>query len=209
LLTIQFAYNNTQNETTEETSFQVNYEYNSEIWQESQAHRSQSQKVILNITEIKKLHRDLMNRIQQQTEWTTEIKSFKIEERVYLRMNNIHVKWRSKKLNNKSIKSFEIKRNIKKLSYELNLLKKMWIHSIFHAFMLQCYNQFIPLQITETFVELNEEYKVKNILKKWMISEKIHYLIKWKEYNTFKNTWESWENLKNCVRTLWHFEKER
>jgi len=88
-------------------------------------HRSQSQKAILNITEIKKLHKNLTNRIQQQSEQTTEIKSFVIEKRVYLRTNNICVKQRSKKLNNKSIKSFEIKRNIKKLSYELDLLKEM------------------------------------------------------------------------------------
>jgi len=132
----------------------------------------------LNIAEIKKLHRDLMNRIQQQTEQTTEIKSFMIEERVYLRTNNIHVKQRSKKLNNKSIKLFKIKRNIKRLSYELDLLKKMQIHSVFHVFMLQCCNQFISLQIIETSVESDEKYQVKNILEKRMISRKAHYLIK-------------------------------
>jgi len=132
----------------------------------------------LNIAEIKKLHRDLMNRIQQQTEQTTEIKSFMIEERVYLRTNNIHVKQRSKKLNNKSIKLFKIKRNIKRLSYELDLLNKMQIHSVFHVFMLQCCNQFISLQIIETSVESNEKYQVKNILEKRMISRKAHYLIK-------------------------------
>jgi len=119
-----------------------------------------------------------MNRIQQQTEQTTKVKPFVVEERVYLRTNNIHVKQRSKKLNNKSIELFKIKRNIKKLSYELDLLKKIQIHSVFHAFMLQCCNQFISLQVTETFVELNEEYQVENILEKQMISEKAHYLIK-------------------------------
>ncbi len=123
LSTAQFVYNNTQNKTTEETSFWVNYEYNSKVWQELQVHRSQSQKAILDIAEIKKLHKDLMNRIQQQTEQTTEVKSFVIEERVYLRTNNIHIKQRSKKLNNKSIKPFEVKRDIKGLSYELDLLK--------------------------------------------------------------------------------------
>jgi len=132
----------------------------------------------LNIAEIKKLHRDLTNRIQQQSEQTTKVKSFVIEERVYLRTDNIHVKQRSKKLNNKSIKPFKIKRNIKRLSYKLNLLKKMRIHSIFHALMLQRCNQFIPLQITETFVELDKEYQVENILKKRIINEKAHYLIK-------------------------------
>jgi len=88
-------------------------------------HRSQSQKAILNITEIKKLHRDLTNRIQQQTEQTTKIKPFVVEERVYLRTDNIHIKQRSKKLNNKSIKPFKIRRNIKGLSYKLDLLKEM------------------------------------------------------------------------------------
>jgi len=81
--------------------------------------------VILNIAKIKKLHRDLTNRIQQQMRQTTKIKPFVIEERVYLRTDNIHVKQRSKKLNNKSIKPFKIKRNIKGLSYELDLPKKM------------------------------------------------------------------------------------
>jgi len=108
----------------------------------------------------------------------TEVKPFVVEERVYLRTNNIHVKQRSKKLNNKSIKPFKIKRNIKKISYELDLLKKMRIHPVFHASMLQCCNQFIPLQTTETSVKLNEEYQVENILEKRMISEKAHYLVR-------------------------------
>jgi len=81
--------------------------------------------VILDIIKIKKLHKDLTNRIQQQLRQTTEVKPFEVEERVYLRTNNIHVKQRSKKLNNKSIEPFEIKRNIKELSYKLDLLKKM------------------------------------------------------------------------------------
>ncbi len=101
-----------------------------------------------------------------------------VEERVYLRTNNIHVKQRSKKLNNKSIKLFKVKRNIKGLSYELDLLKKMRIHSVFHAFMLQCCNQFISLQITETSVEPDKEYQVENILEKRMVSGKAHYLVK-------------------------------
>jgi len=120
----------------------------------------------LNIAEIKKLHRDLTNRIQQQSKQTTEVKSFVVKERVYLRTNNIHVKQKSKKLNNKSIEPFEIKRNIKGLSYKLDLPKKMQIHPVFHASMLQCCNQFIPLQTIEMSVKSDKEYQVKNILKK-------------------------------------------
>ncbi len=133
---------------------------------------------MLDIAEIKKLHKDLTSRIQQQKEQMTEVKPFVVEERVYLRTDNIHIKQRSKKLNNKSIKPFKIKRNIKRLSYELDLLKKMQIHSVFHVFMLQCYNQFIPLQIIKMSVKSDKEYQVKNILEKQMISKKTHYLIK-------------------------------
>jgi hypothetical protein len=50
---IQFVYNNTRNEITNITSFQTNYKYESKIWQDSQNHELQSQKVILNIVEIK------------------------------------------------------------------------------------------------------------------------------------------------------------
>jgi len=118
------------------------------------------------------------NRIQQQSRQTTEVKPFAVEEKVYLRTNNIHVKQRSKKLNNKSIELFKIKRNINGLSYELDLLKEMRIHPVFHAFMLQCCNQSIPLQTTEMSVKPDEEYQVENILEKRMISGKTHYLIK-------------------------------
>jgi len=71
-----------------------------------------------------------------------------------------------------------IVKNIKKLSYELNLLKKMWIHLIFHIFILQHCNQTILFQIIETSVELNKEYEIKNILEKRMISEKVYYFVK-------------------------------
>jgi len=85
---------------------------------------------------------------------------------------------KSKKLSNRSIESFRIVKDIKRISYELDLFKKMQIHLIFHTFMLQHCNQIISLQITETSVESDEEYEIKNILKRKMISEEVHYFIK-------------------------------
>ena len=84
----------------------------------------------------------------------------------------------SKKLNHWSIEPFMIKRNIKDLSYELDLSVNMRIHSVFHAFMLQSCNQFIPLQTKPTPVEPDEEYEVERILGKKIISETVHYLVK-------------------------------
>ncbi len=84
-------------------------------------HRSWSQKVMLNIVELKKLYTDLIKRIEEQKKQTTEIKSYEIDEKVYLWINNIWMKKKSKKLINKNIESFMIKKNIKELSYELDL----------------------------------------------------------------------------------------
>ncbi len=44
---------------------------------------------MLNITELKKLHIDFMKRIEEQKKWTTEIKSYEVDEKVYLWMNNM------------------------------------------------------------------------------------------------------------------------
>ncbi len=44
--------------------------------------------------------------------------------------------------------------------------------------MLQQCNQFISLQVTSMPVKLKIKYEVENILKKRMINEKAHYLIK-------------------------------
>ena len=81
-------------------------------------------------------------------------------------------------MDHQSIESFMIKRNIKDLSYELDLSVDMRIHSVFHAFMLQSCDQSIPLQTKPTPVEPDEEYKVERILGKKVISETTHYLIK-------------------------------
>jgi len=148
-----------------------------------------------------------MKRLEEQKEKKTEFESFWVEKKIYFQMNNIQMKIKSKKLNNKSIESFKIVRDIKKISYELNLFKEMWIHLIFYAFMLQHCNQIISSQIIKMSVEFNKEYEIKNILEKKMISEKIYYLVKWKRYNISENIWKFKENLKNCTKTLQHFEK--
>ena len=208
LSTAQFVYNNAKNEITEVTSFYVNYRYNSEVWREQKDTSTKSQQARIDISELKKLHQDLVWMLQTQSERIMMVTSYKVGERVYLQTDNIKIKWVSKKLNHQSIEPFMIKRNIKDLSYELDLSVNMRIHSVFHAFMLQSCNQFILLQTKSTPVESDEEYKVERILDKRIISGAAHYLVKWKEYDISESTWELKRNLKNCARMLWCFEKK-
>ena len=132
---------------------------------------------------------------------------YRVGERVYLQTDNIKIKRVSKKLDHQSIEPFMIKRNIKDLSYELDLSVDMRIHSVFHASMLQSCDQSILLQIKSTLVESDEEYKVERILGKKIISGAVHYLVKWKGYNTSELTWKPKANLRNCTRMLQQFEE--
>ena len=200
-------YNNARNKIMRVTPFYVNYGYNSEVWREWKDTSIKSQQAKIDISELKKLHQDLVQTLQAQPERIMMVTPYEIGERIYLWTNNIKIKWASKKLNHQSIGPFMIKRNIKDLSYELDLSVNMRIHSVFHAFMLQSCNQSIPLQTKPTLIESDEEYKVERILDKKIISGTAHYLVKWKEYDTSESTWEPKQNLKNCVRTLWQFEK--
>ena len=101
-----------------------------------------------------------------------------MKKKVYLQINNIKTKQKNKKLNHKNIESFIILKNIKNLSYELKLSAKMKIHFVFHAFMLQQCNQDISIQIIKMLIEFNNEYEVKTILEKKIISRKFYYFIK-------------------------------
>ena len=209
LSTAQFAYNNARNEITGVTSFYTNYRYNSEVWREQKDTSIKSQQAKIDISELKKLHQDLVQMLQAQPGRTMMVTPYRVGEKIYLWTDNIKIKWASKKLDHQSIGPFMIKRNIKDLSYELDLSVNMRIHPVFHAFMLQSCDQFILLQTKPTPVEPDEEYEVERILGKKMISGTAHYLVKWKGYDTSELTWEPKTNLKNCTRMLQQFEEGR
>ena len=202
-------YNNTRNEIMKITSFFANYRHHLKIERQSQTYSIKSQWVMIDVTKLKQLHKNLNRWLQTQCKRSIMIKLFEMKEKVYLQINNIKTKQKNKKLNHKNIESFKILRNIKDLSYKLKLSMKIKIHSVFYAFMLQWCNQDLSIQIIETLIEFNNEYKVEIILEKRTINRELHYLIKWKEYNVLKNIWKFRENLKNCVRMLWCFEKRQ
>ena len=54
----------------------------------------------------------------------------------------------------------------------------MRIHSVFHVTLLESCHSNILLQKKSTSVKFNEEYKVKSVLMKQIISDKSIYLIK-------------------------------
>ena len=84
----------------------------------------------------------------------------------------------------------------------------MWIYSVFHILLLESADLETPIQAYSPEIDpesQDAEFKVEEILDQQDINDESHYLIKWKEYNSEGNTWESEENLIYCAAKLRQF----
>jgi hypothetical protein len=111
---------------------------------------------------------------------------------VYLLTKNLKTKKKSKKLDHVKVESFFIKEVKGLVNYELDLPKDAKVFLVFHISLLELVDPNTPIQ--ETFHYHPQEknrFEVERILEK----KGQRYLVKWKEYSTTKNTWESISNL--------------
>ena len=56
--------------------------------------------------------------------------------------------------------------------------------------------------------EIEIEYEVEKIKDKRIINDKIEYLIKWKGYSDFENSWEPIENMSNAKEIILEYEEK-
>ena len=117
---------------------------------------------------------------------------YKVGNKVFLSTKNIRTERPSKKLNDKNIGLFKIKKLMGSL-YQLELLYIMKIHDIFHFNLLQkAANNPLPGQqnspLPPIVVNNKEEWKVNNILnaKHGKSGRKVLYCVKWKKYDNNK-----------------------
>ena len=92
LSTAQFVYNNARNKIMKVTPFYMNYRYNLKVWREQQDTSTKSQQARIDISELKKLHQDLVQTLQAQPGRTMMATPYKVGEKVYLQTDNIKIK---------------------------------------------------------------------------------------------------------------------
>jgi len=135
--------------------------------------------------------------------------TLKKKDKAYLLRRNIKTKRSSNKLNYTKLESFKILEEKRLINYELNLSTSMKIHSIFHISLLKSADSNTSIQTESSDIDSesqNVEYEVENILNQQNIKDQSHWLVKWKDYEHIKDTWESKRNLKNCQMLLWQFQ---
>ena len=117
---------------------------------------------------------------------------YKIGDKIFLSTRNIKTEQLSKKLDNKNIGPFKIKK-LERLLYQLELPHTIKIHDVFHPNLLQkAANNPLPSQQNipplATVVNNKEEWEVDNILdaKCDKSGKKVLFRVKWKGYNNDK-----------------------
>jgi len=117
-----------------------------------------------------------------------------------------------KKLMEKFVGPYKIKKIISKNIVELELLVSMKIHPVVNVSRIAMYQKQIEGQkkISPSPVEIDreKEYEVEKILNRRDIRGKPKYFVRWKRYTVEDNMWERLEDLQNTIDLVEEFEKK-
>ena len=119
----------------------------------------------------------------------------------------------TKKLTEKFIEPYVVKKIVSENAIELELLASLRIHPVVNMRRIVKYREQIERQkkipLSPVEVDSEKEYKVDKILDRQERRGKMKYLVKWKGYIAEENIWEGLENLKNAMEKVEEFEKGR
>src|SRR6202021_1665667 len=119
----------------------------------------------------------------------------------------------SKKLADKQLGPFVVKKKISDLNYELDLPDKYAIHPVFHETFLSPYQETtIPGRVNPPpppiEVEGEEEYVVDRIIDARLWRGPKQYLVQWEGYSPSENTWEPERHLTHATEQITEFHDE-
>ena len=151
-------------------------------------------------------------RLRMKARYQGTFKPFKEGDEVWLESKNLSTPYVSKKMAPKREGPFKIKEVLSPFTYRLDLPDRWKIHNVFHASLLTPFTQ------TEAYgpafanpppeeVEGEEEYEVEKILAHRRVGRTSKYLVRWKGYSSYHDSWQSEEDLANCQELLTEFKK--
>ena len=119
---------------------------------------------------------------------------------------------KTRKLTKKFVEPYKIKKSISENVVELELLASMKIHLVVNVSKIAMYQEQVEEQkkILPSLIKIDreKEYKVKKILNRRNMREKLKYLVRQKGYTVEKDTWKRLENLENIIDLVEEFEKK-
>jgi hypothetical protein len=147
--------------------------------------------------------------------------SFNVGDYVWVSTRNMKAQGdNSEKLKSKYAGPYKILRKINQVSYELQLPEVQRAHGVHPVYHVSKLRKFIPR--LESFADDSgnelppppaliddegyDQWEVEAVLNKKRVGNKVKYLIKWKGYSAYNNTWEPVEHLMNAKEYIEEFE---
>ena len=222
LSAVEFAINNSYQESIKMTPFMLNYGQNPltpTTLRVSKVDNPKALKVSATLLERIAAAKLALTAAQQRQKAYADKKrsdlEFQEKQEVLLSTRNIQLKGPgSPKFMPKWIGPFTIVKRVGKSAYELDLPKNMKIHDVFHASLLKPYHENGRVQPPppELMVDGQEEFEVDLVLdcreRKAGNRTKKEYCVKWRGYGHEHNTWEPEGNLSNCHEKIQAYEQQ-
>ena len=237
LTAAEIAVNNSQQSSTQQTPFMLNYGQHPYLPLDVAISSSDNCTNPAAIDRLQQLHnnielakKNLLSAQQRQSYYADQHRrevTFNIGDQVLLSTANLKLKVseQTPKLLSKFIGPFSIVQVISPVAYKLDLPYSLSsIHPVVHVSKLKLYNNGIssfphrspppirppPLIIPDT----NEiEYEVERIVDKrerrYGRGKRIEYLVLWKGYPDYEKTWEPEHNLKNAQEIIKQFHTQQ
>ena len=128
---------------------------------------------------------------------------------VWLKTDHLSSNRPCAKLTHKKCGPFKVLQKIGSLTYKLDLPNELAIHPSIHVSRLE---RFIPRPGIDPVLPshdsyYNNEYEVKEILDCKVSDNVFSYLVRWRNFSSNDDTWESLENLSNCLGLIRRFHR--
>ena len=223
LATAEFAFNNKVHTATKMLLFKVNYgrEPRMDFDIRKKGKNEKAEEFAREMKERYEEARAALVKAQEEIKRQVdrnrkEAEEYRVGDKVLISKKDFSMelmKRAMKKLTEKFIGPHVVKKIMLENAVELELLALLRIHLVVNVRRIVKYREQVEGQkkILPPPVEVasEKEYEVEEILNRQERRGKTKYLVKWKEYTAEENTWEGLENLKNAMKKVEEFEKER
>ena len=223
MATAEFAFNNKVHTATKMSPFRVNYGREPRMGFDMRK-KGKNEKIEEFTKKIKERHEEVraaLVKVQEEMKKQAdrnrkEAEEYRVGNKVLISTKDFLMelmKRATKKLTEKFIGPYVVKKIVSENAVELELLVSLRIYPVVNVRRIMKYREQVEGQkkIPPPPIEIagEKEYKVEEILNKQERRGKTKYLVKWKGYMAEENTWEGLENLKNVMEKVEEFEKGR
>ena len=223
LATVEFAFNNKVHTVMKRSLFQVNYGREPRMSFNIRK-KEKNEKAEEFVKEMKERHEEARAALvkaqeemkRQADRSRKEAEEYRVGDKVLISTKDFSMELRkraTKKLTEKFIGPYVVKKIVSENAVELELPVSLRIHPVVNVRRIVKYKEQVEGQkkIPPPPVEVagEKEYEVEEILDRQERRGKTKYLVKWKGYTAKENTWEGLENLKNVMKKIEEFEKGR